>query len=91
VRTAPIEPGDIVEVDKKGRRFFALVLGFDRDGTVRIEPVCRGVSWRSAGARELVRHWKKAARRRGARDPTQNESQLDLDLGLDDGDGGDAG
>lgn len=80
MRLAPIEPGDIVEVDKKGRRFLALVLGFDRDGSVRIEPVCKGVSWRQATARELVRHWKKAARRRAQRDPDQHESQLDLGL-----------
>jgi hypothetical protein len=79
VRVAPIEPGDIVEVDKKGRRFLALVLGFEGD-SVRIEPVCKGVSWRTASARELVRHWKKAARRRYQRDPDQHESQLDLGL-----------
>ena len=83
VRLAPIQPGDVVEVDKKGRRFLAHVLGRDRDGTLRVEPVCRGVSWRRASAREVVRHWTKAARRRGPRDPDQHEQQLGLGLDED--------
>jgi hypothetical protein len=83
VRRAPIETGDIVEVDKKGRRFMALVIGVETGGDVRIEPVCRGVSWRSATSRELVRHWKKAARRRRQADPDEHEEQLDLGLDLD--------
>lgn len=83
VRRAPIETGDIVEVDKKGRRFMALVIGVESGGDVRIEPVCRGVSWRSATSRELVRHWKKAARRRRQADPDEHEEQLDLGLDLD--------
>lgn len=82
MRRAPIEPGDIVEVDKKGRRFMALVIGTDPGGDLRIEPVCRGVSWRTATSRELIRHWKKAARRKFQADPDEHEAQLDL--GLDD-------
>jgi hypothetical protein len=87
VRRAPIETGDIVEVDKKGRRFMALVLGVESSGDLRIEPVCRGVSWRTATSRELVRHWKKAARRRRQPDPDEHEEQLDLGLDLEDGAG----
>jgi len=78
VRVAPIQPGDIVEVDKKGRRLHGLVLAVEPDGEVRFEPLCRGVSWRSARAREVVRHWARAARRRGAEDPDVNEEQLGL-------------
>jgi hypothetical protein len=83
VRRAPIEPGDIVEVDKKGRRFFALVIGIENAGDVRIEPVCRGVSWRTATSRELIRHWKKAARRKYQASPDEHEAQLDLGLDVD--------
>lgn len=83
MRRAPIEPGDLVEVDKKGRRFIALVIAVDPGGDVRVEPVCRGVSWRAATSRELVRHWKKAARRRRQPDPDEHEEQLDLGLDLD--------
>ncbi|MBF6619381.1 MAG: hypothetical protein ITG02_04025 [Patulibacter sp.] len=83
MRRAPIEPGDIVEVDKKGRRFMALVIGADPGGDLRIEPVCRGVSWRTATSRELIRHWKKAARRRYQANPDEHEAQLDLGLDVD--------
>ncbi len=80
MRLAPIQPGDIVEIDKKGRRLHGLVLAVERDGAVRFEPLCRGVSWRSATAREVVRHWTRASRRKGAADPDVNEGQLDLDF-----------
>lgn len=80
MRLAPIQPGDIVEIDKKGRRLHGLVLAVERDGEVRFEPLCRGVSWRSARAREVVRHWTRASRRRGAEDPDVNEGQLGLDF-----------
>lgn len=78
MRLAEIVPGDIVEVDKKGRRVFGLVLDVDRAGAVTFEPLCRGVSWRSARSREVVRHWRKAARRRGASDPDVSPDQLEL-------------
>lgn len=78
MRLAPITPGDIVEVDKKGRRIHGLVLAVERDGTVRFEPLERGVSWRVATAREVVQHWTKAGRRKGQPDPDVHADQLDL-------------
>ncbi len=51
MRVAPIQSGDLIEVDKKGRRVFGLVLRVERTGEVRFEPLCPGVSWRSATAR----------------------------------------
>ncbi len=81
MRVAPIQPGDIVEVDKKGRRIVGLVLRVERAGDVRFEPVCPGISWRSARPHEVMRHWRKAARRRGAPDPEVHEGQLGLELG----------
>ncbi len=80
MRVAPIQPGDIVEVDKKGRKIHGLVLAVERDGQVRFEPLQRGVSWRTARPREVVRHWTRARRMRGAPDPDVNEGQLGLDV-----------
>jgi hypothetical protein len=80
MRVAPIQPGDVVEVDKKGRRIHGVVLAVEQDGEVRFEPLCRGVSWRSARPREVTRHWVRAARRRGTADPDVNEGQLGLDV-----------
>jgi hypothetical protein len=80
VRLAPITAGDIVEVDKKGRRIHGLVLAVEADGTVRFEPLQKGVSWRVATAREVVQHWTKAGRRKGQADPDVSADQLDLGL-----------
>jgi hypothetical protein len=80
MRVAPIEPGDVVEIDKKGRRVHGVVLAVEKNGEVRFEPLCRGVSWRSAQPREVVRHWVRAQRRRGAPDPDVNEGQLGFEV-----------
>jgi hypothetical protein len=34
-----------------------------RDGVVQFEPLCRGISYRHACAREIVRHWRQTGRR----------------------------
>lgn len=34
-----------------------------RDGVVQFEPLCRGISYRHASAREIVRTWGKTGRR----------------------------
>lgn len=81
MRLAEIQPGDVVEVDKKGRKIFGLVLEVDRAGTLTFEPLCRGVSWRTARSREVVRHWRKAKRFRGASDPDVNPGQEELGFG----------
>jgi hypothetical protein len=81
MRLADIAPGDIVEVDKKGRKIFGLVLEVDRSGTLTFEPLCRGVSWRSARSREVVRHWRKSRRLRGNADPDVNPDQGELGFG----------
>lgn len=54
---ATIKIEDIVEVDKKGYRFFAVV----RDKTGRqltIRPITKGVTYGTATSREVVRHWR---------------------------------
>jgi hypothetical protein len=59
-----IAPGDIVEVDKKGRRFHALVAAVARRESGRFEldvrPLGRGVSYRRATVREVIGVWRRA-------------------------------
>jgi len=57
-------PGDIVEVDKKGRRFHALVEGLEQQGSggrfeLELRPLARGVSYRRATVREVVGVWRR--------------------------------
>ncbi len=61
-----IAPGDIVQVDKKGRRFHALVTELDQQESGRFELVLRPldsrISYRTATVREVVEVWRKARR-----------------------------
>jgi hypothetical protein len=59
-----IGPGDIVEVDKRGRRFHALVTELEQLETGRFELVLRPldsrISYRTASVREVVDVWRRA-------------------------------
>jgi hypothetical protein len=61
-----IGPGDIVEIDKRGRRFHALVTELEQRESGRFElavrPLDSRLSWRSASVREVVEVWRKARR-----------------------------
>ena len=58
-----IAPGDIVEVDRKGRRFHALVEELHQRDSSRfdlvIRPLQRGITYRSASVAEVVGVWRK--------------------------------
>jgi hypothetical protein len=58
-----IGAGDIVLVDKKGRRFHALVTELEQLGSGRFElavrPLDARVSYRSASVREVVEVWRR--------------------------------
>lgn len=54
--TASLKPGDIVEVDKKGRRFIAVVKGVTRGG-FDVRPIDSRVSYHSATSREICGIW----------------------------------
>ena len=60
-----LAPGDIVEVDRKGRRFHALVEELHQRDTTRfdlvIRPLQRGVTYRTATVAEVVQVWRKGA------------------------------
>jgi ASC-1-like (ASCH) protein len=59
-----IAPGDIVEVDKKGRRFHAVVSKLDQQDSGRFElevrPLERGITFRTASVREVIGVWRKS-------------------------------
>ena len=58
-----IAPGDVVEVDKKGRRFHALVRSLEQDPKgyfhLELQPFDRRVSYRQATVREVVTVWRR--------------------------------
>ena len=58
-----IAPGDVVEVDKKGRRFHALVKAIEQDPKgyyhLELHPFDRRVSYRQATVREVVTVWRR--------------------------------
>ena len=59
-----IAPGDIVLLDKKGRRFHALVTELEQLESGRFElcirPIDSRISYRSATVREVEQVWRKA-------------------------------
>ena len=61
-----IGPGDIVLVDKKGRRFHALVTELEQLESGRFElavrPLDSRISYRTATVREVCDVWRKARR-----------------------------
>ncbi len=76
MRTRAIHPGDLVLVNKRGRLFYARVLGAGVMDGLSVEPLDRRVSWRSATAREVSDHWAHARPERAGR---LAEGQLQLD------------
>ena len=58
-----IAPGDIVEVDRKGRRFHALVTEIDQRDSGRflltLRPLDPRTTYRTATVREVVAVWRR--------------------------------
>ena len=63
VSSKGIAAGDVVEVDKKGRRFHALVKSLDQDAKgyfhLELQPFDRRVSYHHATVREVVTVWRR--------------------------------
>lgn len=79
MRLAGIESGDMVEVDRLGRRFHALVTG-NAPGGLAIQPLDRRISYRSCRAHEVLAHWAKRGRPRATDEPLEpTPLQLELD------------
>jgi len=64
-----IGPGDIVEIDKKGRRFHALVHELEQLESgrfeLRVRPLDSRISYHHATVREVVGVWRRARGRPG--------------------------
>ncbi len=58
-----IAPGDIVEMDKKGRRFHAVVVAVAQRESGRFDleftPLQRGITHRTGTVREVLAVWRK--------------------------------
>jgi hypothetical protein len=74
MQLAPVRPGDIVRVNKKGRVFEALVRA-KRKGELEIEPIQRGNTYTTASAREVICHWANRGRMRPPRHQRPDQRQ----------------
>jgi hypothetical protein len=84
VRLEGIRVGDIVEVDRLGRRFHALV-GESAEGGLSIEPLDRRVTYRTCRPHEVRAHWAKRGRPRQTGEPLEHSPlQLELDTSVPD-------
>lgn len=79
MRLEGIQSGDIVEVDRLGRRFHALVTE-NAPGGLALQPLDKRISYRSCRAREVRAHWAKRGRPRPTEEPLEpSPPQLELD------------
>jgi hypothetical protein len=62
VKLQGIQPADVVQLSIMGRLLYAIVTSVDA-GRIHFQPLCPGAGWRSASARQVVGHWRKAGRR----------------------------
>jgi hypothetical protein len=80
MRLQDIETGDIVEVDRNGRRFFALVTA-PAPGGLSLAPTDRRVNYFSCRSREVIGHWAKRGRPRQTSEPLRpSPRQLEMDV-----------
>jgi hypothetical protein len=77
VKLDRIGVNDIVEVCVRGRLILGRVTEI-KDGVVYFNPICPGVGWRHAKAREVIAHWRKTGRRSGGK-----EGELDPPAAID--------
>jgi hypothetical protein len=84
MRLEGIRAGDIVEVDRLGRRFHALVDG-SADGGLSIEPLDRRVTYRTCRPHEVRAHWARRGRMRVTSEPPgRSPGQLELEAAVSD-------
>jgi hypothetical protein len=80
MRLEGIQKGDIVEVDRKGRRFHAIVVG-PAPGGLALQPTDRRISFHSCRSREVIAHWAKRGRPTQTAEPLRpSPRQLEFDL-----------
>jgi hypothetical protein len=80
MRLESIQTGDIVEVDRGGRRFHAIVMA-PAPGGLALAPLDRRISYYSCRSREVIGHWAKRGRPRQSGEPLRpSPRQLEIDL-----------
>ncbi len=80
MRLEGIQTGDIVEVDLRGRRFFAIVTA-PAPGGLAVAPIDRRINHYSCRSREVIGHWAKRGRPRASSEPLRpSPRQLEIDL-----------
>jgi len=80
MRLEGIQAGDIVEVDRLGRRFHALVSATGGAGALSIQPLDKRITYHSCRAHDVVGHWAKRGRPKQTSDPLEpSPLQLELD------------
>jgi len=80
MRLEGIQSGDIVEVDRGGRRFHAIVTAPAPDG-LTLAPLDRRIGYFSCRSREVVGHWARRGRPRLSGEPLRpSPRQLELDV-----------
>lgn len=70
---APIKPGDIVLVNRRGRRFHAVVEEKAPRILSRIRPLQSGVTYTTAKAHEVEEHWRKTKNVRKVKESVSSE------------------
>jgi len=84
MRLAGIQTGDIVEVDRLGRRFHALVTG-NAPGGLSVQPLDKRITYRTCRAHEVRTHWSKRGRPNVTYEPLEpSPLQLELDTTIRD-------
>jgi hypothetical protein len=79
MRLEGIQIGDIVEIDRLGRRFHALVTG-NAPGGLSVQPLDRRITYRICRARDVAGHWAKRGRPRQTSERLEpSPLQLELD------------
>jgi hypothetical protein len=80
MRLEGIQTGDIVEVDRNGRRFHAIVTA-PAAGGLALSPMDRRVNYYSCRSREVIGHWAKRGRPRESGEPLRpSPRQLEIDI-----------
>ena len=59
-----VRAGDIVLADRKGRRFYAIVVE-RRERELEVDPIDRRVTYRHVKAREVLGIWRKSRAQNG--------------------------
>ncbi|MDP8968077.1 MAG: hypothetical protein M3N04_05715 [Actinomycetota bacterium] len=67
MQLSSLDSGDIVLLDKKGRVFYALVEAIDGQ-QLKVAPIDRHNTWRTATAKEVIGIWRASKATRARRD-----------------------